>query len=170
MRAARDHTPSLTGDSSVAAVIAEFMRTTDRRGDQRGLRAALSHVEAEFGTMPVRAVRPRHVTALLDDLWRAGLSSRREAAIEDALSSLFAFAVARGLVADAPVQQRRAPRAAEAPRRPPPVRAVPTAAPTVARTPTMTMVALGARVAFWTTWIIMLAFIVALVALVVEFG
>jgi hypothetical protein len=49
----------LTGDSSLGAVIGEFIRTT-APGDDRELRSALSHVDAELGTMPVRSVRPRH--------------------------------------------------------------------------------------------------------------
>lgn len=171
MSAANDHDPILTGDSTVSAVIAGFVRATDPHGDRRELRAALSHVEAELGTMPVRAVRTRHVTALLDELRRAGLSPRRETAIVEALRSLYAFAVARGLVAVSPIgEPARRPtavprpprRPADEPRTPPRARAAPV--------PTLTMLALGARVAFWTTWIIMLGFIALLVLLVVEFG
>ena len=81
--------------------------------------------------MPVRAVRARHLTAVVDDLHDAGLSPRRETAVVGALHSLYAFAVARGLVrptrcrtrapAPAPADARSAP-----PRRRRPRRATPT--------------------------------------------
>jgi hypothetical protein len=142
----------LTGDSSLGAVIAEFLRATDADAD-RELRSGLSHIDAELGTMPVRNVRTRHLTALLDDLRQAGLSSRREAAVADAAHALFEFAVAQRLVAADPV-----PAAPEPP------------APATAPTPTVAMIALGARVAFWTTWLITLGFLVLLLALLVELG
>jgi hypothetical protein len=147
----------LTGDSSLSAVIAEFMRATD--GD-RELRSALSHVDAELGTMPIRNVRPRHLTALLDDLDQAGLSPRREAAVVDALHSLFAFAVARRLVAVDPMPGPT-PLRRDTPAPPPPV---------TAPTPTLAMLAVGARVAFWTAWLIMLGFLLLLLGLIVELG
>jgi hypothetical protein len=144
----------LTGDSSLGAVIAEFLRATGADAD-RELRSGLSHIDAELGTMPVRNVRTRHLTALLDDLRQAGLSSRREAAVADAAHALFEFAVAQRLVAADPVPEAAAPE--------PP-------APATAPTPTVAMIALGARVAFWTTWLITLGFLVLLLALLVELG
>jgi hypothetical protein len=137
---------SLTGLSSVAEVIRTFVGAVDPSGERRGLRAALGHVEAELGTMPIRAVRRRHVTALLDNLRRGGLSDRREAAVVGALHSLYAFAVARGLVGADPVGE--------------PERSAPT--------PTMTMIALGAKVAFWTTWIVVVVFVGLALLLIVE--
>jgi hypothetical protein len=135
----------LSGESTVAAVIDEFLRAA---GERRELRSALSHVSAEIGTMPLERVRARHVMALLDRLRDAGLSAKRQKAIIDALSSLYSFALARGLVRTSPL-------------------ALP-AAPELARTPTLTMVALGARVALWTAWLTTIGFVVLLVALVVE--
>ena len=145
----------LSGDSTVAAVIDEFLRAA---GERRELRSALSHVSAEIGTMPLERVRARHVMALLDRLGDAGLSAKRQKAIIDALSSLYSFALARGLVRSSPFTLPAAPR-----REPPPAAAADTA-----RTPTLTMVALGARVALWTAWLITIGFVVLLVALVVE--
>ena len=100
------------------------MRTTGSAGERRELRAALSHVDAELGTMPVRAVRSRHLTALLDDLGDAGLSPRRQTAVVDALHVVYAFAIARGLVAADPLAEpARAPAPAGRPaRRAPPGR------------------------------------------------
>jgi hypothetical protein len=150
----------LTADSSLSAVIAAFRDTAP--GDERELRAAISHVDAELGTLPVRSVRPRHLEALLDDLRNAGLSLRREAAMVDALHALFAFAIARGLVAADPTP---APAASRRPPRPPrPAPSTPTP------TPTFTMLAFGARVAFWTTWVITIAFLVLLLGLLIELG
>jgi site-specific recombinase XerC len=144
--------PGLTPDSSVDDVIAAVMPSADRRE----LRAAFSHIAAELGTRRVRAVRARHVDALLDGLRRAGLSAGRQDAVVDALHSLFAFAVARGLVAVDPTRDL-----GPSPQAPEP-------APEVSRTPTLTMVALGARVAVWTTAILTLGFAALLLVLVVE--
>ena len=160
-RPASSRQPSpLTEDSHLGAVIDAYLTGNASAGDQRELRSALSHVAAELGTMPVRTVRARHVVALLDDLSHAGLSTRREAAVLDALHAVFAFAVARGLTDHDPTPGRR---------RRPPATSSPPAAPT-APTPTLTMLALGARVALWTTWIIVVGFLVLLVVLLFEFG
>lgn len=151
---------ALTGDSPLGAVIDAYLAGA-RDDDRRGLRSALSHVAAELGTMPVHRIRARHVAALLDDLADAGLSPRRQAAVVDALHALFAFAAGRGLTDHDPTPGRR---------RRPRVAAPPVEAPAKAPTPTLTMVALGARVALWTTWFIVVGFLVLLVALLVEFG
>jgi hypothetical protein len=84
--------PTLT----VSDAIAELVRSESSTARQRELRAALSHVDADLGTMPLSSLRSRHVVALLDDLREAGLSARREAAILDAVDSL------SGLAADPP--------------------------------------------------------------------
>ena len=54
----------------------------------RELRAALSHVDAELGTMPLRTSAPATSTRCSTTSARAGLSPRRETAIVDALRSL----------------------------------------------------------------------------------
>jgi hypothetical protein len=150
----------LTEDSSLGAVIDAYLAAA-RDDDRRGLRSALSHVAAELGTMPVHRVRARHVGALLDDLTGAGLSPRRQAAVVDALHAVFAFAVGRGLTDHDPTPGGRArPRGATPPRE----------SAAKAPTPTLTMLALGARVALWTTWFIVIGFLLLLVALLVEFG
>jgi hypothetical protein len=161
----------LTRGSSLGAVIAEFMRATDSGAD-RELRAALTHVDAELGTMPVGTVRPRHLTALFEDLREAGLSPRREALVVEALHAVFAFAVARGLVAADPTPGA-APRRAAPPHAAPRRAAPPDAAPPDAATapsPTFAMLALGARLAFWTTWLIMVGFLALLLVLLLELG
>jgi hypothetical protein len=151
----------LTADSPLDAVIDAYVARDAVDDHRRELRSALSHVAAELGTMPVRNVRARNVAALLDDLSHAGLSPRREAAVRDALHALFAFAVARGLTDHDPTPGGRArPRSATPPRE--------TTAKTP--TPTLTMLALGARVALWTTWFIAVGFLVLLVVLLFEFG
>jgi len=174
--------PTLTGDSSVSALIAEFVSAIASQAERRALRAPLSHVDAELGSLPLRAVRARHVAALLDKLRDAGLSPRREDAILDAVGSLYAFAIARRLVAAAPLPQRPRSRAARPPDVATPPRRVPRDTPRRAardkprdtprpgQTPTMTMLALGARVAVWTAWTILIIFAALLVVLVVELG
>jgi hypothetical protein len=149
----------LTGDSTLGAVIAVYLGAGAGDADGRELRSALSHVDAELGMVPVRQVRSRHVADLLENLSDAGLSPRRRAAVVDALHAVFAFAMARGLVSDDPTPRRATHRR---PSDAPP--------PEPARTPTLAMVALGARVALWTTWFIVVGFLVLLIALLVEFG
>jgi hypothetical protein len=157
----------LTRFSSLGDVIAEFLRSV-AADDDRELRAALSHVAAELGEMPVRSIRPHHLTAFLDRLRSAGLSRRREAAVVDALHAVFAFAVARHLVDADPMPD--APQAHTTGIRTPAARPTPTPTPAPTPTPTFAMLALGARVAFWTTWIVTLGFLVLLLVLLVELG
>jgi hypothetical protein len=152
----------LTGDSSLGTVIDEFLTTARSATERRELRSALSHVAAELGTMPVRAVRARHLAAMIDRLHASGLSARRELAVLDAVSELFAFAVARRLIPASPMP---APPPRE--RRPPPL-AAPAPVLETARTPTMTMIALGARVAAWTAWLMSIGFALLLIALAIE--
>jgi hypothetical protein len=99
---------------------------------------------------------------MLDDLERAGLSPRRVAAIVEALHALYAFALERRLVAVDPLGEPERRISAPRPRSAP--------APTHTPTPTLTMLALGARVAFWTTFVIMAGFLVLLIALILELG
>jgi hypothetical protein len=138
------------GDAALGAVIAEFL-AEPAAGADRELRSALRHVDAELGTMPVANVRPRHLTALLDDLRRAGLSPYREAEVADALQRLFAYAVARRLVAVNPMPG-------------------PAPAPTPAPTPTFTMLAVGTRLVGWLTWLIVAGFLALLLMLFLELG
>jgi site-specific recombinase XerD len=146
-------------DPTLRAVIGEFVAAAGTVAERRERRAALSHVDAGLGTMPIRSVRTRNLAALLDDLYEAGLSARREAAVVDALHSLYAFAIARGLVADDPTPGGAAA-ATPAP--------MPAPATTPATTPTLTMLALGARAAVWAAWTIGIVFALLLVALVNE--
>jgi hypothetical protein len=164
------------GGHTVGGVIAAFVQAAEdgraldgsgeryTPGDLRELRAALSHVDSELGSMDVRAVRTRHVTALLEELRGQGLSSRRETRIAEALTSLYAYALQHDLVAVGPVIDQPGPERED----PAPSREAPRARPTPTPTPTLAMVAFGARVALWTTWIIVAAFAVLVLALVAE--
>lgn len=150
-RPARSRPLSPAGDASLAAVIAAFL-AEPMTGADRELRSALNHVDAELGTMPIADVRPRHLAALLEDLGQAGLSAHRQAAVSDALSALFAYAVAHRLLAVNPMPGPAAPPAAATP------------------TPTATMLAVGVRLVGWLTWLIAAGFVALLVLLVVELG
>jgi hypothetical protein len=147
--------------TQLSAVIAEYVRGDAGDGDRRELRSALGHIDAELGTMPIQHIGSRTIRAMLDDLADAGLSPRREAAVIDALHGVFAYAVASGLIDRDPTPRPSVRPAEVPPSRPRPVRTA---------TPTLTMLALGARVAFWTTWFIVVGFLVLLIALLVEFG
>jgi hypothetical protein len=155
----------LIADSPLSAVIAAYLAGDALDGERRELRSALSHVDAELGSMPVANVRPRHVAAMLDDLSGAGLSPRREAAVIDALHAVFAFAMARGLLYEDPTSGRAVRARDFGPPRP-----SPPATATATATPTLTMLVLGARVALWTTWIVVVGFLILLIALFFQFG
>ena len=102
-------------DRELGAVIAEFLRAAEAgrvrradgarygRDDLRALRGALSHVASELGTRGVGAIRGWQIELVLDRLRDAGLPERRVTAVVDALRSLFAYAIGRGLVAANPV-------------------------------------------------------------------
>jgi hypothetical protein len=153
--------PRLGPDSRLSTVIATYLAGDAGDGERRELRSAFSHVDAELGTMQVANVRPRHVAAMLDDLSAAGLSPRREAAVIDALHAVFAFAMARGLLFEDPTAGRSVRARDIRPPRPSEPRPA---------TPTLTMLVLGARVALWTTWIVVVGFLVLLIALLFQFG
>jgi hypothetical protein len=136
--------------SSVGAAIAELIRVAEdgraqdsagktyTRAQRRDLRAALGHLDAELGSLPLQSLRHRHVDALLQDLREEGLSERRENAILDALDLLYAHRT-----------ESRKERAA------------------AGRTPTDAMLALGARVAWWASATIFVLFAGVLVVLAV---
>jgi hypothetical protein len=137
-------------------VVADFLAaaaTTRTRSELRELRGALSHVASELGTMDVGDVRARDVQALLDDLHAAGLPPSRISAVVEALRSLFAYAIRRGLV-------RTSPMVGMAPAPPEPA-----AATGVARTPTDAMLLLGGQLIGWTVKLIVIAFVLFAVAL-----
>jgi hypothetical protein len=172
MSALPDHEPPsrLTGDSSVSALITAFADATDPAGEQRDLRSALSHIDAELGTMRVRSVRARNLVALVGDLRTAGLSPRRQMTIIDALHSVFGFALARRLVSVSPAAGFTALGHEDNPRPRAAAPAVPAARTEDLRAPTLTMLALGARVAWWTALIVTVGFATLVLALVVEFA
>lgn len=101
--------------SELGALIDEFIQAAeegtarDARNQQytreqvRALRSALSYVDSELGTLDVQDVRRRHVQALLSQLHAAGLAPARIAAVTDALSALYAYAIRRELVGFSPV-------------------------------------------------------------------
>ncbi len=156
-------------DPTLSSVIAQFVGSAVTAGERRERRAALSHVDAELGTMRMGAIRTRNLTAMLDDLDEAGLSARRQDAVVEALHSLYAFAIGRGLVADDPTSGAAAvatPTPMPTPTPTPTPTLTPMPAPTA--TPTLTMLTLGARVAAWTAWAIAIFFALLLVALVLE--
>jgi hypothetical protein len=168
----RDPSSTLTGDSTVGAVIAAFVDTRVPAADRRDVRSALSHIDAELGTRPIRTVSARNVVALLGDLRAAGLSPRRETQVADALHALFAFAVARRLIAASPIVETTRPERSARPRsrpRPAPAAAAPPLEQAEElRTPTLSMLALGARVAWWTALIVTTGFAALLLLLVLE--
>jgi hypothetical protein len=75
---------------TVSDAIGELVRSSGPPARQRELRAALSHVDAHLGTMPLESLRSRDIAELLDELRAEGLSERRETAILEAARSLLA--------------------------------------------------------------------------------
>lgn len=120
-------------EQTIAAAAAELLSdaeaTASSRSELRELRAALSHIDAELGPLPLSSLDDEHVATLVRNLRAAGLSSERERAVMRAIAAL------RGR-RPAPVPVL-AP-AASAPA--PPARAS-------EATPTDAMLALGSRVA-----------------------
>jgi site-specific recombinase XerC len=153
-------------------VIAEFLRAAEAgrvrradgarygRADLRALRAALSHVASELGARGVGTISGWQIESFLDRLRDAGLSPQRLAAVVDALRSLFAYAIGRGLVTASPVVGLAVPEDEfDAPIRRTGTR--------VRETPTPTggMLLLGEQVAKRTIGVIVVAFVLLAVAL-----
>jgi hypothetical protein len=80
------------GDLTVGAAGAELLSAAEAnassRAELRELRAALSHIDAELGPLPLRALDEEHVQALVGSLRAAGLSPERERAIVSAVDAL----------------------------------------------------------------------------------
>jgi hypothetical protein len=80
------------GDATVGAATAELLSAAEAnassRAELRELRAALSHIDAELGPLPLRELDEEHVQALVGRLRAAGLSPERERAIVSAVDAL----------------------------------------------------------------------------------
>jgi hypothetical protein len=145
--------------ATVGAAIAELVRAAEvgrargpagepyTRSQVREMRAALGHVDAELGSLPMRLLRHRHVETLLEDLRAHGLSPHRERAILDALDALYAQ--------EHVVRKERAARNERA---------------ASAQTPTDAMVALGARAARWASAMILALFVGVLLLIALTFA
>ena len=138
--------------AELGAVIAEYVRDVEAgartRDDVRGLRRDLTHVASELGTLEVDQVRARHVEALVDELRAAGLPPDRVRSVIEALRSLYAYAIGRGLVKASPLVGLAV-------------------GGTEARTPTAAMLDLGEQVVAWTVRVIVIAFVLIALGLVV---
>jgi hypothetical protein len=102
----------------VGSVITDFLEEADEgrrhdaqrvrhaRDEVRALRAALSHVASdELGERDVDAVSDADIRALVSRLRDAGLPPGRVEAVLDALGSLYAYAIRRGMVARSPLAE-----------------------------------------------------------------
>jgi hypothetical protein len=80
------------GDPTVGAAVAELLSTAEAtastRSELRELRAALSHIDAELGPLPLRSLDDARVAELVGTLRAAGLSPERERAVVRALDAL----------------------------------------------------------------------------------
>jgi hypothetical protein len=105
-----DHIRPKTTGIELGPVVADF-RGAAREGQARRfdgrpysraelgeLRSALNYVDSELGAIGIEALRTQRVQSLIDELREAGLPERRLSAIVDALRTIFAFAVGRGLL------------------------------------------------------------------------
>ena len=138
--------------AELGAVIAEYVRDVEAgartRDDVRELRRDLTHVASELGTLEVDQVRARHVEALVDELRAAGLPPDRVRSVIEALRSLYAYAIGRGLVKASTLVGLAV-------------------GGTEARTPTAAMLDLGEQVVAWTVRVIVIAFVLIALGLVV---
>jgi len=114
----------------------------------RELRGALTHVTSELGDRDVAELRSRDVRGLVAELGDAGLSPERTAAIVDALRSVYAYAMERGMVTTSPLVGL-APAASEGP------------------TPTAAVLQLGEQLARFTGRLMVLLLVLAAVGLAV---
>jgi hypothetical protein len=175
----------------LATVIDDFMRAAERGelenvygiqyapNDLRELHSALTHVKSELGTMRIESVRRWHVQGMLDELRRVGLAPARVTAVVDALHSVYAYAIERGIVDDSPViwltfpQRYEETREAAQESRLPlheTLAASPVVAPSESVNPTQAMLALGSRILWWTVRIIVTIFVLVAIVLIVEFA
>jgi site-specific recombinase XerD len=136
----------------LGAVIAEFLRDVEAgaqsRNEVRELRRDLTHVASELGPVQLDAVRGRHVEALVDELRATGLPPDRVRACLEALRSVYAYAIGRGLVRTSPLVGRALPA-------------------TENSTPTTAVLALGEQAVAWTVRVIVIAFVLIALGLVV---
>ena len=132
-------------EQTIAAASAELLSdaeaTASSRSELRELRAALSHIDAELGPLPLSSLDDEHVARLVRNLRAAGLSPERERAVMRAIAAL------RGRP-PAPVPTAAVPRASEP-------------------TPTDAMLALGTRVATLVSVSVFLLFAVVIALAVV---
>jgi hypothetical protein len=123
-------------ETTVSAAGAELLSAAEAssstRSELRELRAALSHIDAELGPLPLRSLDDERVAAFVANLREAGISPQRERAIVRALGALRPGRPA----VPVPVPASATP---ATPARPAP--------PANAPTPTDAMLALGTRVA-----------------------
>jgi integrase len=82
---------------------------TRRTSTVRQARVHLVQIEAEFGSMPLSAVRPSHVKAWTAKLRANGLSESYVYALHRRLSQLMSDAVHDGIIARSPCSRRTSP-------------------------------------------------------------
>jgi integrase len=82
---------------------------TRRPSTVRQARVHLRQIEAEFGAMPLSAVRPSHVRSWTARLRAEGLSASYVYALHSRLASIFADAVHDGIVPRSPCSRRTSP-------------------------------------------------------------
>jgi hypothetical protein len=77
---------------SIGSAVAEPLRVKEARSSARAelrkLRAALSHIDAEPGPLPLSELRDDHVRALIGSLRGSGISPARERAVLNAINAL----------------------------------------------------------------------------------
>jgi site-specific recombinase XerD len=150
----------------VSAVIADFLeevdegRVRDADGDRyardevRALRAALSHVASDkLGERDVNTVGSADIRALVSRLRDAGLPRGRVEAMLDALGSLYAYAIRRGLAARNPLDE-----------------AAPAGDDDDGPTPTSAMLTVTEHAVTWSVRLIVVCALLLLVALVIALG
>jgi hypothetical protein len=170
--------PRPVDDPKLSTVIAAFRRdlAAERvrglhrlprsREELRRLGSALTHIDSELGTANIDSVGPGDAGSLIDRLAEAGLAEDRLRSVSEALRSLFAYAVARGLLERDPIEDGGERRTGGG-TLPPASAPDPWSSDDLLR-PAYAALGFAVRIAKWTERLIVLAFVVVVVLLVLE--
>lgn len=113
------HTGRYVDPATARTTVAQWCATwldgygTRRPRTVRAARFHLAHIEAEFGHLPLAAVRPSHVRAWTARLHADGMAASYVYALHRRLSQIMSDAVHDGIIPRSPCSRRTSPRQAK---------------------------------------------------------